>query len=101
MIDTKKIGEQITHAVRDFVTRSLQSRDTRIAELERRLAEIESTQQSQTLADSYKGSYSPNTTYARGDWLNHRGAVWLCMKCTSEPLGSTSDWRLILKGTRS
>jgi hypothetical protein len=100
MIDAKKIGEQITHAVRDFVTRSLESRDARIADLEKRVAEIGSSQQNRTLADSYKGSYSPNTAYARGDWLNHRGAVWLCMKSTSEPPGSTSDWRLILKGAR-
>jgi hypothetical protein len=100
MIDAKKIGQEITSAVRDFVTSSLQSRDARIADLERRVAEIGSTQQNRTLADSYKGSYSPNTDYARGDWLTHRGAVWLCMQNTGEPPGSTSDWRLILKGAR-
>lgn len=94
------MGEEITRAVRDFVTRSLQSRDARIAELEERCAQIEAMHRSRTLADSYKGSYSPNTTYARGDWVNHRGAVWLCMSTTSEPPGSTSDWRLILKGAR-
>lgn len=100
MIDTKTFGEQITQSVRDFVTRSLQSRDARIAELEQRIAQIETVHRSRTLADSYKGSYSPNTAYARGDWVNHRSAVWLCMKSTQESPGSTSDWRLILKGAR-
>ena len=100
MTDAEKIGQQITSAVRGFVTRSLQTRDVRIAELERRVAEIETARHNNTLADSYKGSYGPNTVYERGTWVNHRGAGWLCMKTTSEPPGSTSDWRLILKGAR-
>ena len=100
MVEVKKIGEEITRAVREFVTRSLQSRDARIAELQERIARSEAMHRNCTLADSYKGSYSPNTAYARGDWVNHRGAVWLCMTSTNEPPGSTSNWRLILKGTR-
>jgi hypothetical protein len=96
----EQLGQSVVAAARDFVSRSLESRDTRIAELERRLTEIETTQQSHTLADSYKGSYSPNTLYERGAWVSHRGATWLCMKSTSEPPGSTGDWRLILKGAR-
>lgn len=100
MTATEKIAQRITDGIRDFVTRSLQSRDARITELEQRMSRIEATEQSRTFADSYKGSFSPNTGYARGDWVNHRGAVWLCMKSTSEPPGSTDKWRLILKSAR-
>lgn len=88
----EQLGDEVVKAVRSFVKLSLAKRDQRLDALE--------AKQSQNLADMYRGAWGPNNRYKRGDLANHRSGLWLCMQDTSEPPGSTSDWRLILKGAR-
>jgi hypothetical protein len=64
-----------------------------------RLAEIEGAP-AKTMADVFRGGYMPNTTYARGDLIVDRGALWLAMQASDERPGSTSAWKLILKSPR-
>lgn len=89
---SQKLGKEIVAAVRSFVQLSLAKRDERLDALE--------AKQSRTLADAYRGGWGPNNNYARGDVVNHKSAIWLCMQATSESPGSTANWRLILKSPR-
>lgn len=92
MIDAQKIGEQITHAVRDFVSRSLQSRDARIAELERRLGEIEAAQKSAR----YRGVWQAAEIYQRGNLCTHDGSLWVAITDAPGKPGA-SGWQLAAK----
>lgn len=92
MTDAAKLGQQITAAVRGFVCRSLESRDARISELERRLAELETVQKSAR----YRGVWQPAELYQKGNFVTFDGSLWAAVVDTPGKPG-VSGWQLAAK----
>lgn len=66
--------------------------------IEARLAEIER----RTLADSYKGIWDADETFARGDLVTHGGSLWIALQDVSgykpgSDNGSARVWQLVVK----
>lgn len=72
---------------------------TRFLLLEKRVAELEQAKE-RSLADSFRGSWQPNTTYARGGLVVAHGGLWLCMADTDTRPGASDAWRLVTKGVK-
>lgn len=92
MSDSAKIGREIVEAVHAYVAKAMSERDKRLDALKNK--------QGESLADMYRGGWGPNNDYRRGDVVNHHSALWLCMSSTTKAPGSTSEWRLLIKGVR-
>jgi hypothetical protein len=92
MIDAERLGQQITAAVRSFVCRSLESRDARIAALERRIAEVEAVQK----AARYRGTWQPGERYEKGNLATHAGSLWAAIDDSPGKPG-VSGWQLAAK----
>jgi hypothetical protein len=54
----------------------------------------------QTLADSFRGTWQPGNSYARGSLCLWDGSLWLSMGDTAVKPGSGDDWRLVTKRGR-
>jgi len=92
MIDAEKIGQQITAAVRSFVSRSLESRDARMAALERRVTELEAVQK----AARYRGTWQPSEVYEKGNFTTYAGSLWVAINDSPGRPG-VSGWQLCAK----
>jgi hypothetical protein len=70
--------------------------DTRMSELELRLARVENRK---GVAAHYEGIHDADCSYSIGSLVTKRGGLWLALRDTSETPGSgTADhWRLIVK----
>ena len=69
-----------------------------IARLERRLAEVE---QSQQKALPYRGVYKSSETYRAGDWTTFRGSAWYANQDTDQsPADDPESWVLAIKKGR-
>ena len=72
----------------------------RLAALEQRIAELEGGQ-AKSLADCFRGPWLPETTYRRGELVQHRGSVWIALAAdvAGKP-GETDGWRLLVRAGR-
>jgi hypothetical protein len=69
-------------------------RDTRLADLEARLAAVEA----RSLADSWKGIYIDGATYHRGDLTTRSGALWLSLTNDNNDTPAQSPtWKMLSK----
>jgi len=68
----------------------------RIKALEKTVEEMKSAQ-TKTLADAFRGSWQPNTGYARGSLVVKDGGLWLSMADTTAKPGTDDSWRLVTK----
>lgn len=51
-----------------------------------------------SLADAYRGTWQPGNSYQRGSLATHQGSLWIALVDTGDKPGSSSDWRLCVKG---
>lgn len=71
----------------------------RIDALELEVAELKAAK-SQTLADSFRGSWQPGVVYERGNLAVYDGQLWLALGGNSKKPGLDDSWRLITKRGR-
>jgi hypothetical protein len=81
---------------KSFVARMLAPRDARLDAIETRLAELE-----QRPTTEYKGVWTRDRAYQRGDFATHGGSIWHsnCHGNHSTP-GQSPDWTLAVKHGR-
>lgn len=72
---------------------------TRVKDLENEIADLKAAQ-SKTLADAFRGTWQPGSTYVRGSLAIWDGSLWLAMADTSSKCGSDDTWRMITKRGR-
>ncbi len=92
MSKAEQLGQSIVDAVRAFVWRSLQSHDARIAEVERRIADLEIAQK----AARYRGVWQPAEQYQKGNFATHSGSLWVAITDAPGRPG-TDGWQLAAK----
>jgi hypothetical protein len=68
---------------------------TRFTRLERRVAALEQ-REVKSLADSFKGAWLPGL-YQRGDLIQHRGSMWMCVDSGDGKPGESGNWRLVVQ----
>lgn len=90
-MDPKAIGTALAKATREHVEKELRSRDSRIAELEARLAQVEAG------GIKYLGVWKPDTLYAKGSFATRQGSVWHANCETFATPGASPDWTLAVK----
>jgi hypothetical protein len=52
---------------------------------------------SATIADAYRGLWTPGVDFKRGDLCTADGSLWMAQVDTTAKPGSDSAWRLIVK----
>lgn len=70
------------------------STDLLLADLDRRLAALESRQL------RYVGTHEIGRKYQRGEFVTHRGSLWHCECDTPSAPGDSDDWTLAAKRGR-
>ena len=85
LADPSNFGRELAQQVKQFVQRELAAITERIDAMEK--------QQQRSLADAFKGSHLPGTSYARGDLVQRSGVLWLCLTDSTATPGSSTDWR--------
>jgi hypothetical protein len=76
--------------IRGFVEHSLGPIKTRQDELTKRLDALEERRVMQ-----FDGGHDPGRQYAAGAVVQRQGGTWVCLATTTEPPGSSPNWRRI------
>jgi hypothetical protein len=77
--------ESIADAVAKAITHALAPLQTRIKALEER-PQVEN-----------RGVHIAGDTYTEGALVTRSGALWLCLRSTTQGPGQSADWKLIVK----
>ena len=94
----KAVAGEMAKSVREYVgakTSDLASAE-RVAELEARVAELERLSV-KTTGTRYRGVFSADDTYSRGDLVTHAGGLWHCWEATTSKPGIDNTWQLTAK----
>ena len=85
--------EMLADGIVATLKRALGPRDSRLAALEKRVAELESKK-----LPTYAGAHKAGETYAQGSLVTRVGGLWLAIAESDETPGQgATQWRLIVK----
>lgn len=89
--------EQLAIGVTTVLKHAIAPIQTRIVELERRVAQLEARPSAK-----YCGTWQPDATYQNGDMVTRSGSVWACQAnhVRSTPGVDHTNWRLAVKRGR-
>ena len=88
-------AKELASVIRDHVRSTLEPIRARLAELECRMAEVESA------GLRYRGTWQKAEIYARGHAITDSGSLWICTRDgTQERPGAGDHWQLAVKSGR-
>jgi hypothetical protein len=90
--DLQSLADELADATKEFVSRMLASRDSRLATIEQRVKALEATS-----LPKWCGIWTQKD-YAAGNLVTRSGSLWVALADTSDrPGDGGSAWRLVVK----
>ena len=91
-MDAKVLGADLSKTIAKTIAPILKTQNTRIAELERCIAELQAEPKLR-----YMGVFEMGRTYLEGSLTTHAGSMWLAQRTTAAKPGTANAWKLVVK----